>query len=340
LIPRLHLDNIEEPAAKQMLLERMVRIPLPVPGFFGGALVDTAVVPPPPQPPAARTTRAPAPPAPSSPPSPSSLPPVVCLHGFDSSSLEFRRLHPLLASEPHGLEPWAIDLVGWGFTDAAPFSRDRAAALPPAAKRAHLLAFWRERLDGRPMLLVGASLGGAVAMDFAVEHPEAVAGLALIDPQAFVDGLGPPPPRSLAEAGVWLLRSVPLRQAANRMAYFDKDRFATADAMRCGRLHTHLPGWSDANVAWMGGGGYVLPAERVEAVARPTLLMWGREDGILSPALAPRLEATLSGAGVLEGGATAWLERCGHCGHLEQPEAVAAAIGAFARRLAAAGDQA
>jgi pimeloyl-ACP methyl ester carboxylesterase len=256
------------------------------------------------------------------------------LHGFDSSSLEFRRLHPRLAGEPHGLEPWAIDLVGWGFTDASPFSRARDIPLPPAAKRAHLLSFWREQLDSRPMLLVGASLGGAVAMDFALEHPEAVAGLALIDPQAFVDGLGPPLPRPLAEAGVWVLRTIPLRQAANQMAYSNRKRFATDDAMRCGRLHTHLDGWADANVAWMSGGGYVLPAERVQRVKTPTLLLWGRQDGILSPSMAARFEQALGGE-LLEGGATSWLEECGHCGHLEQPEETAQRIAAFARRLAA-----
>jgi pimeloyl-ACP methyl ester carboxylesterase len=339
IIPREHLDAIEEPAARQ-LLNRMVRVPLPIPGLFGdddARPVDTAVVPPPPPPPSASSS------------SSSSLPPVVMLHGFDSSSLEFRRLHPRLAQEPHALEPWAVDLVGWGFTDAAPFAAAPTIPLPPSAKRAHLLSFWREQLGSRPMLLVGASLGGAVAIDFAIEHPEAVAGLALIDPQAFVDGLGPPLPRPLAEAGVWVLRTVPLRQAANQMAYYDKKRYATDDAMRCGRLHTHMQGWSAANCAWMAGGGYVLPEQRVKELNRPTLLIWGRQDGILPPENAAKFEAALGrgeggggpkGAGVLEGGATAWLDECGHCGHLEQPDEVARLLGMFARRLAAGGEAA
>ena len=36
---------------------------------------------------------------------------------------------------------------------------------------------------GRPMAIVGTSLGGAVAIDFAVAHPEAVAKLVLLAPQ-------------------------------------------------------------------------------------------------------------------------------------------------------------
>lgn len=41
------------------------------------------------------------------------------------------------------------------------------------------------------MVLVGASLGGATAVDFALNHPEAVSKLILIDGQAWAEGLGP-----------------------------------------------------------------------------------------------------------------------------------------------------
>lgn len=36
-----------------------------------------------------------------------------------------------------------------------------------------LVQLWRSYID-RPMVLVGPSLGAAVAIDFAVNHPEAV----------------------------------------------------------------------------------------------------------------------------------------------------------------------
>lgn len=39
--------------------------------------------------------------------------------------------------------------------------------------------------------MVGTSLGGAIAMDFALEYPDAVKKLVLVDAQGFIDGLGP-----------------------------------------------------------------------------------------------------------------------------------------------------
>jgi hypothetical protein len=82
--------------------------------------------------------------------------------------------------------------------------------------------------------------------------------LVLIDAQGFIDGNGMSGlPRPLAAAGVWVLRTKGLRMAANRMAYHDQG-FATEDAMRVGRLHTHLDGWC----AHGAGGG--LRARAVE----------------------------------------------------------------------------
>lgn len=43
--------------------------------------------------------------------------PILMLHGFDSSLLEFRRLMPKLGEL--GAEAYAVDVLGWGFTDVA-----------------------------------------------------------------------------------------------------------------------------------------------------------------------------------------------------------------------------
>lgn len=52
--------------------------------------------------------------------------PILMLHGFDSSLLEFRRLLPKLGEL--GAEAYAVDVLGWGFTDLAGVSSFDAGA--------------------------------------------------------------------------------------------------------------------------------------------------------------------------------------------------------------------
>jgi len=90
----VELSEITEPAAQQMAA-RMQRAPIPIPSLPIPPL-ETAFVGP------SKTQQAQL-------KAISDAPPVVLLHGFDSSCLEFRRLYPLLESRT---ETWAVDLVG------------------------------------------------------------------------------------------------------------------------------------------------------------------------------------------------------------------------------------
>ncbi|GFH22371.1 alpha/beta hydrolase protein [Haematococcus lacustris] len=97
----------------------------------------------------------------------------------------------------------------------------------------------------------------------------AVQRLVLISAQGFTEGV-PPAPWPLAALGVALLRTVWLRSRANQLAYHDKATWATDDAWRVGRLNTFLPGWFEANVAFIQSGGYFMPEQRIQQV-RPEL---------------------------------------------------------------------
>lgn len=91
------LSEITEKAAQQMAA-RMQRTPVPIPSLPIAPL-ETAFVGPSKQQQAQLQAL-------------SSAPPVVLLHGFDSSCLEFRRIYPLLEART---ETWAVDLVSPGF---------------------------------------------------------------------------------------------------------------------------------------------------------------------------------------------------------------------------------
>jgi pimeloyl-ACP methyl ester carboxylesterase len=64
----------------------------------------------------------------------------------------------------------------------------RDVSYSPEAKRKVLYDFWKQYI-GTPIVLLGGSIGGAFAIDFALNHPDAVGKLVLVDPQ--VKPLGP-----------------------------------------------------------------------------------------------------------------------------------------------------
>jgi len=237
------------------------------------------------------------------------LPPLVLVHGFDSSNLEFRRLGSRLASR--GLDTYAVDLLGWGYTQLQGVQDFSAQA------KVEALQSFLSTVIGpdQRFCIAGASLGGAAAIETAAMNPKC-AGLILIDAQGFVDGIGPMSmmPKPIAQLGVGVLKSIQLRSSANQMSYYDKETFATDEAVTVGRLHCLQEGWSDALVNFMQSGGFS-PSQLVPQVASPSLILWGRQDGILDGnEFAPKFVETLQNAELK------WIEESGHVPHLEQPE--------------------
>ncbi|KAF3950945.1 hypothetical protein CMV_023358 [Castanea mollissima] len=239
--------------------------------------------------------------------------PVVLLHGFDSSCLEWRYTYPLL--EKAGLETWAVDILGWGFSDLE--------RLPPcnvASKREHFYQLWKSHIK-RPMILVGPSLGAAVAIDFVANHPEAVEKLVLIDASVYAEGTGnlATLPRIAAYAGVYLLKSIPLRLYVNVLAFTGISFGTSLDWTNVGRLHCLYPWWEDATVDFMISGGYNVSAQ-IQQVKQKTLIIWGEDDQIISNKLAVRLHCELPNATIRQ------IPDCGHLPHVERPNSVAKLI--------------
>lgn len=80
------------------------------------------------------------------------------------------------------MEAYALDLLGWGFTDNGQRLGGQAGcAVSPQTKRQHLYAFWQQVLGGRKMVLCGASLGGAIAIDFAQVRAPQMPGRPYLD---------------------------------------------------------------------------------------------------------------------------------------------------------------
>lgn len=242
-------------------------------------------------------------------------PPILLLHGFDSSVFEFRRLLPLLAQHS---DTWAIDLLGFGFTD-------RVLGLPfgPTAIKTHLYAFW-QTLIHRPVILVGASMGGAAAIDFTLTYPDAVEKLVLIGSAGFTSGpaLGKFLLDPLANLAAGILRSPKVRQRISEQAYYDPT-FASIDAQLCAALHLQSAGWQQALAAFTKSGGYPSFRAKLADIEKQTLILWGDSDKILGIKDATKFSAAIAHSKLL------WIEQCGHVPHLEKPQVTAEHILAF-----------
>jgi pimeloyl-ACP methyl ester carboxylesterase len=243
--------------------------------------------------------------------------PIVFLHGFDSSLFEFRRIMPLIA--PHQ-EVWAIDLLGFGFTDRAvdcPFS--------PSSIDTHLYAVW-ETLIKQPMILVGVSMGGAAAIEFTLKHTNCVVNLIIIDsagysqPPAIGKFLVPP----LGYLATKFLSTSSVRKGVSEKAYFDRS-FVTDDAQLCAALHLDMPRWSEALIDFTRSGGFGYTIDRLSQIQQQTLILWGDRDRILGTKPAQLFVDNLPNSELK------WIPNCGHVPHLEQDKLTASLILDFVR---------
>ena len=105
--------------------------------------------------------------------------PIVLVHGFDSSCLEFRKIASILRKYR---DVYVIDVLGWGFGDHSTINE-----FGPDLKINHLAQFLVQIVKS-PCVLIGASLGGTLTISVATDFPSLVEKVVLIDAQGFIDG--------------------------------------------------------------------------------------------------------------------------------------------------------
>ncbi|KAG9138394.1 hypothetical protein Leryth_001576 [Lithospermum erythrorhizon] len=174
------------------------------------------------------------------------------------------------------------------------------------------------------MILVGPSLGSAVAIDFAVSYPEAVDKLILIDASVYTEGTGSLAtlPNPVAYSGVYVLKSIPLRLYATNLSFNGLPFDICRDWTNIGRLHCLLPWWEDATVDFMISGGYNV-ISKIGHVKQKTLIIWGEDDRIIDSKLGVRLHCELPNATLRQ------IPDCGHIPHVQKPAATSKLIMEF-----------
>jgi len=256
--------------------------------------------------------------------------PLLFLHGFPEFWYAWRRQLTAFGRERLAAAP---DMRGFGRSDK-PQGVD-AYRLP------HLVADVAAVLDrispGRPAVLVGHDWGGVVAWQFAIQRPERLEKLVIINaphPAVFARELRNNRAQRLASAYVALFRS-PLAEPLLRAGRFALLRRAVFGGAARGAFspedrQRYLAAWSQTGALTGGLNLYraaqFLPTEAVGRIRIPTLVLWGERDTALLPGNLEGLGEYVSDLTVRRiPDGTHWVVH-------EQPEVINAYLAEFLRR--------
>jgi pimeloyl-ACP methyl ester carboxylesterase len=222
-------------------------------------------------------------------------PAVVMVHGFSASL--------------HAWEPWVarlggqyrivtLDLPGHGLTRAP------AGYRPTTTGYADMVDAVARRLDLGPYVVVGNSMGGAVAWEDALRHRDDVRALVLVDAAGWPEerrrrGGAPTIFRVLSSpVGRILVRDLDTRSMAAdglRDAYLDPSLVTPALVDRYVEL-SRAPGHRDILLSIVTRGAGKETRATFKTIAVPTLVMHGMDDRLVPYTDGQAFAATIPGA--------------------------------------------
>ncbi|MEM7026314.1 MAG: alpha/beta fold hydrolase [Pseudomonadota bacterium] len=199
--------------------------------------------------------------------------PLLFIHGWGISTWAFSEFFDQLAQHYRVI---AADLPGFG--------RSRALGDPVSYERfADTLAELLTGLEIERAHVAGISMGGGVALTFAVRHPQRVRSLVLMAPTGCPD------------VGLPML-------AYTRVAEYLEQVFSPGQAHGKARVSATLfanilrhPATLLATARMIASRRLLEDAERISA---PTLLLWGDRDRTIPPRLSKDFAAAIGGAAV------------------------------------------
>ena len=264
---------------------------------------------------------------------------LVLIHGLGASAERWNPVVPLLGG---GYRVLAPDLPGFGYSDKP------VTDYTPDFFSAFLDGFLRASGAGHPRHIIGSSLGGQVAAEYAHAHPEGLERLVLVSP-----------------AGA-MKQSTPALDAYIMAAMYPNEQNATAAfEMMEGRQDPAGGGRGDArDTKEEGGGGPVdaafiggfiqrmrrpnaklaflsallgmknseLITPRLQTISVPTMVVWGADDAVIPIRFANSFVSAIRDCRFLR------MDGCGHVPYAQDPNAFAEAVLRFLRGGASRGD--
>ena len=246
--------------------------------------------------------------------------PLVFIHGSGpgvTAYANWRLVMPILGERFHCYAP---DMAGFGFTE-------RPAGINYGLQTwVDQLAGFLDALGLARVCLVGNSFGGAIALRFAVDHPERVDRLVLMG------SVGVPFEITEALEAAWGYEPS-LENMRRMLDHFAYSRELVTDELAQVRYQASIrPGFQESFSAmfpaprqrWIDA--LTTPDDRIAGISARTLIVHGRDDRVIPLATSIRLHQLIDDSELHVFG------RCGHWTQIEKAAPFAELVGNFLTR--------
>lgn len=244
------------------------------------------------------------------------MPEILLLHGFGSSTYTWRKNLDELAKLTRVT---AIDIKGFGLTE-----KPKDGRYSEQAYAEHVLAVM-DALKIKRAVVAGNSMGGAIAARVALEHPERVAGLVLVDAArpftrldfeaAGVDAGrfkgGPKSPLAVA-----LVRTMITRNRIREMleSVYEGREPVTPEMIDAYYIPTTIEGAPEALLSMMSPPADTAKPIPLKNLACPVVILWGKADNVIPVRAGEALAKEIPGSELI-----IW-DSAGHLPHEDRPE--------------------
>ena len=227
--------------------------------------------------------------------------PILLLHGFDSSFLEFRRIYQSLKRNFQVIVP---DLLGFGFTP-----RSASLEYNPSKIILHLIDILETLQIKSNLKVIGASMGGSTALKLAFEIPNSVEKIILLSPAGL---FGEPMkiPFPLNQIGASFLGLPQVRKSLCRQAFAYPDKSVGEMEEQIASIHLGCRGWRNSLASFAKSGGFSGTYKYIQNIPIKTLC--GENDRILG-------EKEIKNIKKIEKLNFVGLRNCGHLPHIDLP---------------------
>ncbi len=230
---------------------------------------------------------------------------ILLIHGFDSCFLEFRRLAPFLEKNNKLIIP---DLYGFGF---CPRSSNNKYGFKYLMK--HLNSILKYYSENQSIGVIGASMGGALALELARQNPNKVNRLLLLSP-AGLAGQNPKIIWPFNHLGAFFLSQPLVRRGLCRQAFANPTNSVGLAEEQIASIHLKVPGWQSSLASFAADGGVSncgLPKP-----SQPLKIILGKFDRIIPKDEKEKTRKIYSNNIEIA-------KNSGHLPHLEEPKLVA-----------------